>query len=75
MSILFLHVTVHIFLCVKFSMNEGDDQINRQVNIKITLIWFYYDNMPMQYTSIVTAVKHEHFQLKNINIFLVFAQK
>ena len=36
----------------------------------------HYENTPMQYTAIFTAVKNDKFLLKNklIDIFLIFAQ-
>ena len=35
---------------------------------------FHYENTPMQYTVILFSRKNDNFQLKNINIFLTFAQ-
>ena len=34
----------------------------------------HYKNLPMQYTKILLALKFENFQLKNFDIFLIFAQ-
>ena len=34
----------------------------------------HYENLPMQYTEILKVVKNEHFQWKNFDIFLIFAQ-
>ena len=34
----------------------------------------HYENLPMQYTEIFCALKIEIFQLKNFDIFLIFAQ-
>ena len=34
----------------------------------------HYENMPMQYTDFSKVVKIENFQLKNFDIFLIFAQ-
>ena len=34
----------------------------------------HYENMPMQYKEIFKVVKYENFPLKNIDIFLIFAQ-
>ena len=34
----------------------------------------YFENMPMQYTEIFQVVKYDNFQLKKIDIFLIFAQ-
>ena len=34
----------------------------------------HYDNAPMQYTTIVHGYKNDNFQVKNYNIFLIFAQ-
>ena len=31
---------------------------------------FHYENLPMQFTEIFLALKIEHFQLKNFDIFL-----
>ena len=39
-----------------------------------TYVVFHYENMPMQYTEIFLALKIENFQLKNFDIFLIFAQ-
>ena len=38
------------------------------------LLSVHYENMPMQYTEIFKVVKIENFQLKNVDIFLIFAQ-
>ena len=34
----------------------------------------HYENLSMQYTEIFLALKIENFQLKNSDIFLIFAQ-
>ena len=34
----------------------------------------HYENTPMQYTAIFHGCKNDNFQMKNINIFLIFAQ-
>ena len=34
----------------------------------------HYENMSMQYTTIIHGCKHHNFQLKNYDIFLNFAQ-
>ena len=38
------------------------------------LSFIHYENLPMQYTEIFLALKIENFQLKNFDIFLIFAQ-
>ena len=38
------------------------------------LFFYHYENLPMQYTEIFLALKIENFQLKNVDIFLIFAQ-
>ena len=35
----------------------------------------HYENMPMQYLAIFHSCKTDNFQMKNVNIFLIFAQK
>ena len=35
----------------------------------------HYENMPMQNTAIFHGCKNDNFQMKNSNIFLIFAQK
>ena len=35
---------------------------------------YHYENLPVQYTKIFLALKIENFQLKNFDIFLIFAQ-
>ena len=35
---------------------------------------FHYTNTPMQYTAIFHGCKNVNFQMKNYNIFLIFAQ-
>ena len=44
---------------------------NRSVDQASGLL--HYVNMPMQYTEIFWALKFENFQLKNFDIFLIFA--
>ena len=34
----------------------------------------HYKNTPMQYTAIFQGLKNDNFQLKNCDIFLIFAQ-
>ena len=34
----------------------------------------HYENMPMQYTAIFHGCKNDNFQMKNCDIFLIFAQ-
>ena len=34
----------------------------------------HYDNMPMQYNAILYGFKNDNFQMKNCDIFLIFAQ-
>ena len=35
---------------------------------------FHYENTPMQYTVIFHGRKNDNFQMKNCNIFLIFAR-
>ena len=35
---------------------------------------FHYVNMPMQYTAIFHGCKNDNFQMKNFDIFFLFAQ-
>ena len=35
----------------------------------------HYDNTPMQYTAIFHGCKHDDFQMKNNDDFLMFAKK
>ena len=35
----------------------------------------HYANMPIQYTAIIHGCKNDNFQMKNCDIFLIFAQK
>ena len=35
---------------------------------------FHYEYTPMQYTAIFHGCKIDHFQMKNSDIFLIFAQ-
>ena len=35
---------------------------------------FHYENTPMQYTAIFHCCKNDNFQMKNSDIFLIFAQ-
>ena len=37
-------------------------------------ILFHYENMPMQYSAILTTVKIDNFQYKIFDSFLIFAQ-
>ena len=34
----------------------------------------HYENMPMQYTAIFHGCKNDNLQMKNCDIFLIFAQ-
>ena len=37
-------------------------------------IYIIYENRPMQYTMIFHGLKNDNFQMKNCDIFLIFAQ-
>ena len=37
-------------------------------------ILYHYENMPMQYLAIFHGCKIDNFQMKNYDIFLIFAQ-
>ena len=41
----------------------------------LTAVSDHYENLPMQYTEIFLALKIENFQLKNSDIFLIFARR
>ena len=46
-------------------------------NLRLEQIHVYvkhYDNTPMQYTVIFDSCKNANFQMKNCDIFLIFAQ-
>ena len=47
--------------------------ISRQRKTKV-LIELHYDNTPIQYTVIFHGCKNDYFQMKNCDIFLIFAQ-
>ena len=36
--------------------------------------WVHYDNTPMHYTAIFHGCKNDNFQMKNCDIFLIFAR-
>ena len=46
------------------------------LNVDPTCFFFsaHYDNMPIQYTVIVHDCKNDYFQMKNSDIFFIFAQ-
>ena len=53
----------------------------RQIWVKLFVLFTenkavtcYYENLPMQYTEIISPVKIEKFQPKSLDIFLIFAQ-
>ena len=35
---------------------------------------FHYDDMPVKYTAIFHCCKNDNFQMRNCDIFLIFAQ-
>ena len=41
-------------------------------NIRKTRL--HYENTPMQYTAIFQGRKNDNFQMKNCDVFLIFAQ-
>ena len=43
-------------------------------SLKFSLEIFHYENMLMLYTLIFHSCKNDNFQMKNCNIFLLFAQ-
>ena len=40
----------------------------------VCILLFHYKNTPMQYTAIFHSCKNVNFQMKFLNIFLIFAQ-
>ena len=57
----------------------GMPQIQCDLEICVTFPYssnfpIHYENLPMQYTEIIFALKIENFQLKTFDIFLIFAQ-
>ena len=68
---------LHIFLKFSLRGNYGNEALGNHV--KSCVFWVlpnvpHYENMPMQYAEIFKAVKNENFQLKFLDIFLIFAQ-
>ena len=55
----------------KFKYNKVEEMFVSDFN---PIIIFYYANMPVQYTAIFHGYKNDYFQMKNCNIFLIFAQ-
>ena len=41
---------------------------------KLALVPAHYENTPMQYTAIFHGCKKDNFQIKNYDIYLIFAQ-
>ena len=41
---------------------------------RLPISGFYYENTPMQYAANFHGCKNENFQMKNYDIFLIFAQ-
>ena len=44
------------------------------VQTKVTPTALHYENTSMQYTAIFHSCKNDNFQMKNCDIFLIFAQ-
>ena len=42
--------------------------------VPVVPIHNHYENTPMQYTAIFHSLKNDNFQMKNCDIFLIFAQ-
>ena len=42
--------------------------------VKPASVIVHYDDTPMQYTAIIRSSKNYHFQMKNCDFFLIFAQ-
>ena len=65
-----------------FSIQKLDStQLKPQNTFKIIMkkfkFWFticHYENTPIQYAAIFKGCKNGNFQMKNCNIFLIFAQ-
>ena len=43
-------------------------------NDRLLVFVFHYENTPMKYTAIFHGCKNVHFQMKIVNIFLIFAE-
>ena len=48
--------------------------ITMDVSFAKCSIAFHYENTPMQYAAIFKGCKNGNFQMKNCDIFLIFAQ-
>ena len=46
----------------------------RQIKIRLKSDRLHYENTPMQYAAIFKGCKNGNFQMKNCDIFLIFAQ-
>ena len=43
--------------------------------MKVGFLWsFHHENTPIQYTAIFQGFKNDYLQMKNCDIFLIFAQ-
>ena len=76
--------TCKVYLCLLYtepqnmliveSNNKYISSFSKHFCMKNTYLReYHYENMPMQYTAIFHGCKNVNFQMKNYNIFLIFA--
>ena len=66
---------MYVYECIKdfitLEEDQEDEEDDARENIEFS---FHYDNTLIQYTASFFSCKNETFQLKNLYIFLIFAQ-
>ena len=70
----FQDFTIAYFIKNRFALESNKHVILDPRLAQARDAYGYYENFPMQYTQIFSAVKMENFQLKSVDIFLIFAQ-
>ena len=63
-----------IFFCLKMYYLHGCNKFLYFILSSIIDAYQHYETMPMQYTAIFQGCKNYNFQMKNCDIFIIFAQ-
>ena len=59
----------------RFCLRVGfDDNVKMHDMVYACILFYHYENMPMQYTAIFHGCKNDNFRLNVFDFFHIFAQ-
>ena len=58
----------------KYARKRIQHEFEERIDKPVPWVTVHYDDTPVQYTAIFHGCKNDKFQMKNCDIFLIFAQ-